>query len=189
MTFEQLSRKMEQVAEERQYAKRAFQEARQRYDRSEVDYAASLRAQVLIQQTAEAVQSRAYGCVAQVVSKVLQTVFDEPYEFVMQFERKRGRTEVVLSFMRNGHSVDPVSASGGGVIDVCSFALRLVSILMLGGRGRRLLVLDEPFKFLSSNYRDRVRDMLETIVQEMGFQIIMVTHIDEFRLGTVVDLG
>jgi DNA repair exonuclease SbcCD ATPase subunit len=118
----------------------------------------------------------------------LEAVFDEPYEFKMAFVEKRGRTEVELTFEKDGQVVDPLGASGGGVVDVASFALRVAAILLSGPKSRRLLVLDEPFKFLSKMYRPRIRQLLEELAKEMSMQIIMVTHIDELQTGKIVEI-
>lgn len=145
-------------------------------------------AREVAQRVAKEVQSRAYGCIASVVSRCLEAVFDEPYEFRLNFVMKRGRTEVELWFVRDGNPIDPMTASGGGVVDVAAFALRLASILMLGSERRRLLVLDEPFKFVSAEYRANLCGLLETLAKEMGMQIVMVTHIEELQIGEVLTM-
>jgi DNA repair exonuclease SbcCD ATPase subunit len=135
------------------------------------------------------IQSTVCGCVAGVVSRCLEAVFDEPYEFKMEFVERRGRTEVDLKFVREGKEVDPVTASGGGVVDVASFALRLAALLLSGPKARRILVLDEPFKFLSRTYRPKIRQLLSDLASELSIQIIMVTHIEELQTGTIVEVG
>jgi DNA repair exonuclease SbcCD ATPase subunit len=145
-------------------------------------------AQRIIQEVAQAVQQQVHSRIATVVSRCLRSVFDEPYEFRIIFEMKRGNTEAILAFERDGLMVDPMSASGGGVIDVAAFALRISCLMLARPRRRRLLVLDEPFKFVSAEYRPRVRSMLEGLAEEMGVQIIMVTHVEELICGHVVQL-
>lgn len=137
---------------------------------------------------AREIQAKVCGCVAGVVSRCLEAVFDEPYDFKMAFVEKRGRTEVELTFEKDGQCVDPLTASGGGVVDVASFALRLAAILLSGPRTRHVLALDEPFKFLSCQYRPRIRQLLDELAKEMKMQIIMVTHIDELQTGTIVEI-
>lgn len=149
---------------------------------------ATEEALAIAQTVASAVQTRAYQQIASVVSRCLSAVFDEPYELQMQFVQRRGRTEVDLLFRRGGLLVDPMTASGGGVIDVASFALRLAAIVLAKPPLRRLLVLDEPFRFVSAEYRPRVRALLSTLAEEMGVQFVLVTHIDELRSGTIIEL-
>ena len=145
-------------------------------------------AQQILQAVVQTVQREIHTRVASVVCRCLEAVFDEPYEFRIHFERKRGQTEARLVFVRDGAEIDPISASGGGVVDVASFALRLACLMLTRPPVRRLVVLDEPFKFVSKGYRPAVRAMLETLSTEMGVQFVVVTHIDELRTGTVIDL-
>lgn len=147
---------------------------------------AILQGQQLVQSVAKAIQTTAHQRIASVVSRCLAEVFEEPYEFQIIFEEKRGKTEARLVFIRDGNEVDPVYASGGGVLDVASFALRLASLVLAQPRQRRLLVLDEPFRFLSEDYVPRIREMLKTLSKEMKLQILMVTHSKELEVGTVI---
>ena len=148
----------------------------------------SEQAHKIIQEVAQVVQQEAHHRIASVVSRCLEAVFDDPYQFKIEFEQKRGRTEASLKFVRNGMEVDPLSASGGGVVDVAAFALRLACLILLRPPVRRLMVLDEPWKHLSVQYRPRVRDLVETLADEMDMQFVIVSHSDEFRMGKVVEL-
>jgi ABC-type sugar transport system ATPase subunit len=143
-------------------------------------------AATIVQTIAQAIQQEAHARVAGVVTRCLAAVFPDPYEFRIEFDRKRGRTEARMFFVRDGMEIDPQTAAGGGVVDVAAFALRLSAILLAQPQRRRVMVLDEPFKFLSADRRDAVRDLLETLSAELGVQFVIVTHIDELQAGTVV---
>lgn len=145
-------------------------------------------AQEILQSLAQAVQQKAHQRIAEVVSSCLSAVFDDPYEFHIEFERKRGKTEARLRFKRWGLDVDPMSSTGGGVVDVAAFALRVACLVMHRPRLRPFLALDEPFRFVSAQYRDNVRKMLESLSKDMGIQIVMVTHIEELATGQIVRL-
>lgn len=145
-------------------------------------------AQEIVQHLAQAVQQQAHDRIASVVSSCLSSVFDDPYEFKIVFERKRGRTEASLRFTRRGLEVDPLTASGGGMVDVAAFALRAACLVLHQPRLRRLLVLDEPLKFVSREFRPRVKQMLERLSEDLGVQIIMVTHAEDLVAGKVIQL-
>lgn len=147
-------------------------------------------AQSILQQVAQSVQQQAHDRIASVVSRCLQAVFDEDaYEFRIHFERKRGRTEARLVFIRNGHELSPQSGSGGGVQDVAAFALRLACLMLRKPSGRRLLVMDEPFRFVHSPvYRERVREMIETLAEEMDFQFVISTGCEDYQTGTIIEV-
>jgi DNA repair exonuclease SbcCD ATPase subunit len=147
---------------------------------------AALDAQKLLQVTAEAVQRVAHARITELVSHCLTAVFGEAaYEFKIEFEQKRGKTEARVVFLRDGHEVDPVTAAGGGTVDVAAFALRLAAVLFSKPPVRRLLVLDEPFRMVSEEYQPRVREMVEGISERLGVQVIMVTHNENLVCGNV----
>jgi len=151
----------------------------------------SLEAQRVIQTVAQAIQQKVHERIAAVVTRCLNAVFDDPYQFKIVFEKKRGKTEAVLTFIRDGMVLDnPLDEVGGGVTDVAALALRLACILLTRPVARRLLVLDEPFsKIRGEENRRRTRAMLVRLADEMGLQIILNTDIAEFSLGTVVEMG
>lgn len=148
-----------------------------------------LEAQELAQKVAQAVQQQAHDRIAGVVSRCLEAVFvDNSYDFRIIFERKRGRTEAKLVFERDGMLVDPLTASGGGIVDMASFALRLSCLILHKPPLRRVLLMDEPFKYVSEEYRERVCLLLQQLSCEMNVQFIIVTHIDELKTGTVIEI-
>lgn len=144
----------------------------------------------ILQTIAKEVQQQAHTRLARVVTRCLQLVFNqEAYEFHIEFEKKRGRTEARLQLLRDGMQLDdPINESGGGVIDVAAFALRLSCLMMKQPRLRRILFLDEPFKFLSEEYRPGIRNMLLELSEEMNVQFIIITHIPELICGKVIRL-
>jgi len=145
-------------------------------------------AQDILQQLAQAVQQQVHERLAEVVSSCLAAVFDDPYVFKIQFERRRGKTEADLKFVRRGMEVDPMEAAGGGVVDVAAFALRISCMMLLRDRLSPIVVLDEPFRFVSSQYQDAVRSLLEELHQKLGVQIIQITHNERLVTGDVIHL-
>lgn len=147
-------------------------------------------AQRILQQVAEAVQTQANARIASVVSRCLEAVFEEnAYEFRFLFEQKRGKTEATPLFVRDGYEMEPTNAAGGGCIDVAAFALRVACLVMARPALRRVLVLDEPVKHLSANYRPRFAELMLTLAKELGVQFLISTHFREFHCGKVIDLG
>jgi len=146
------------------------------------------QAQKIVQEVASAVQRSAHQKVASVVTRCLQAVFDDPYEFEINFERKRGKTEATMLLARRGMKIRPMEAVGGSVIDIAAFALRLANLVLAKPPKRRVLILDEPFRFVSPKLRPRVRKLLETLAEEMGIQFILVTHDSALAAGKVIEL-
>jgi len=151
-------------------------------------------AQSIAQQIAQTLQQQVHQKISRIVTQSLQAVFDDPYEFKIIFDRKRGKTEARMVFVRDGVELDdPMNEVGGGVIDVASLALRLASVLLSRPPHRRLIILDEPFKNVrGKEFRKRVRGMMLALCESMGFQFVLnVDHhaFPEFTLGKIVELS
>jgi DNA repair exonuclease SbcCD ATPase subunit len=64
-------------------------------------------------------------------------------------------------------------------VDVACFALRLALWNLSQPKLRNTIILDEPFRYLSSNLQDRAASMLKEISSQLGIQIIMISHIED----------
>lgn len=138
------------------------------------------KARVLIQQAALQTQETLKIRLTAIVTTALRTVFiDKDLAFSVRFESKRGRTEAVLEVGENGIFTDPIEGHGGGVVDVVSFALRAAFWSI--SRTRSVLILDEPFRFLSRDLQSSAAEMIRTLSDKLGLQILMVTHVEELK--------
>jgi DNA repair exonuclease SbcCD ATPase subunit len=178
---------------DRELAKHAFAMETMKWEtaaiaESEARIKAITEAQQAVQEIAAEIQQQAHRRIASVVTKCLQAVFEDDYELKIHFEQKRGKTEARIVFSKGGMEVDPLTASGGGVVDVAAFALRLACLTLRRPQLRRLVIADEPFRFLSAEYRPRVRVLLEQLAEELGMQFVIVTHFDDLRIGQVIEL-
>lgn len=188
MDLSEIKTRVNQLSVRLDVAKEAKHRLSRRYKQAKREVRDTAKAQEICQLVASTIQQRAHEKVAKVVSRCLEAVFDEPYTFRILFERKRGRTEARVLFERGGEMVDPLTASGGGVVDIAAFALRLSCLILNKPPLRRVLVLDEPFRFVSQAYQDRVASMVKQLSQEMEVQIIMVTHNPKYRMGKIIQL-
>ena len=146
-------------------------------------------AQEILQLVSKATQQKAHEKICGVVSNCLEAVFGkEAYKFQINFEMKRGRTEATLRFLRGELDVDPISASGGGAVDVAAFALRAACLVLHRPRLSPVLVLDEPFRFVSAEYQDKIRMMLEEMSEDLDVQIVMITHNEAYETGKIIRL-
>jgi len=149
---------------------------------------AATQALQILQSLSQSIQEQVHQRIVEVVSACLEAVFEEPYTFKIRFEKKRGRTEARLLFVRGDLEVDPLTASGGGVVDVAAFALRVAALSLHRPPLSRILVLDEPFRFVSEQYQPRIRAMLEEVSQKTGMQVVMVTHNPIYATGVILNL-
>ena len=137
------------------------------------------RAREIIREVGLITQKQLQVHISDIVSLALEAVFSDSYTLEVDFVERRNRTECDLFFLCNGERIDPITASGGGAVDVASFALRVASWSMALPHSRNTLVLDEPFRYLSTELLPQAGEMLKQLAKEMGLQIIMVTHSDE----------
>lgn len=147
-------------------------------------------AQNVLLAIAQEVQVSAHKQVSSLVTRCLAAIFDKPYEFKLEFSRKANKTAAKIVLMRDGLELsDPKEEAGIGVIDVASFALRLASLVLSQPQKRKLIIMDEPFKFLHSEvYLSRVSNLLETLAEELDVQFIIITQIGQLKIGKVINL-
>lgn len=143
----------------------------------------------ILQAAGQTVQQEAHDRIADTVTRCLQAVFGPSYRFSIVLERKRGRTEAKMEFGKDGMRLDPLASSGGGVIDVAAFALRVACLMLTKPPLRKILLLDEPMKHLSQNLRPRVAELIESISKELNIQILLVTHDASFIVGKIIQLA
>ena len=130
----------------------------------------------MIRQVAIETQQQLQFHISDITSLALEAVFDDPYELTAEFVQRRNKTECDLYFIRDGSRVDPLSASGGGAVDVAAFALRVASWTMSRPRPRATIILDEPLRFLSVDLQPRASQMIKELSTRLEIQFIIVTH-------------
>ena len=114
--------------------------------------------------------------ISDITTMALDAVFPDPYEMVVEFVQRRNKTECDLYFERDGMRADPLTAAGGGAVDVAAFALRIASWSMRRPRSRATIILDEPLKYVSANLQEQASAMLKEVSKRLDIQFIIVTH-------------
>lgn len=133
------------------------------------------KAREVLQIVAKNTQDNLQYHISGLVTTAQASIFPDPYEFVAEFVARRDKTECDLLFARGGDRFSPFSSCGGGPVDVASFALRLVAWSL--NKTVPVIVLDEPFKFVSVDLQPRCSDLLKTLSARLGLQIIMISHL------------
>lgn len=189
MSLNKLREQANRVLAKLERAKERVAEEESAFETVVVRYGHESQAQEVVQQVAQQVQQQAHDRIASVVSHCLSAVFAEPHTFTIRFERKRGRTEAILTFLKGQNEVSPGFGSAGGELDVAAFALRIACLSLTQPPLRKVLILDEPARALHGDEnRARFRELIETLPRELGVQIIFVTGLDWLQCGKVVRL-
>ena len=135
--------------------------------------------QALVQKVAKETQEQLKFQIEDIVKTCIDTCFPDEYDFKVEFEIKRGKTECALKFYKNGHEIDDLLESGGGgVVDVASLGLRVAAWCL--GNTTNTLILDEPGKFVSRCLVGQFAEVIKVLSEKLNLQILMVSHIPEF---------
>ncbi len=130
----------------------------------------------LIDHCIQIVSFNGIGKIESIVSDGLRRVFDDP-TLTLVVEKKsgaRGNTYSLLVSKDGGEPYDPMKSYGGGVVNVASFLLRLILIKRF--KLAKLLVLDEQFNNVSTQYLPNVSALLHTMVDHYGYTILAISH-------------
>lgn len=106
----------------------------------------------------------------------VRAVFGDDYRFVVRSELRGKAVRTDFYLIDHGIELPLLDATGGGIGDVVSFLLRIVMLCLARPAQRRVLVLDEPFKFVSAGHFQQLEGLIRDLTQQLGLQIIMVTH-------------
>lgn len=150
-------------------------------DKMNIRHKAALKARALVQRVARETQQKLEYHVGNVVSLAEASVFPDPYKFVIEFVERRNKTECDVFFVKGDERMDPISSSGGGPLDVAAFAIRCLFLTLRDVRP--VVVLDEPFRFVSVDLQEKCGEMLKAISDRLGLQVVMVSHLPKIISG------
>ena len=109
----------------------------------------------------------------------LQYSLGPDYKMVIDMPqtKKKPTAEVYVLHLPTLLKTNPESENGGGVVDILSFAMRFVVLQSMSDPiidGP--IIMDEPFKMVSSEYVPMLIDFMKKIAEDFDRQIIVVTH-------------
>lgn len=137
-----------------------------------------IKARYILSEVARLTQENFQAKVEGLITMAIRSVFDRDFQFKLMLERKRNKLECRPVIIENEHEYSPEKDMGGGLVDIISFAWRIVLWSMEKPRSRNVIVLDEPMK----NMGDLVTlggKMLKEISEKLGIQLIVITHDQE----------
>lgn len=134
------------------------------------------RARDIINDVVILTQERVKGLIEEVVTLALSAVYGNDYEFGIEYQIKRNQHEATLWLVKDGDRFSLKDEVGGGVCDICSFALRLIMWAISPQRTSPVFIFDEPGRFLSRDLQPLFGQMIKQVSSLLGVQIIMVSH-------------
>lgn len=141
------------------------------------------KCKIFILQISEQNQQKTIKYIEETVTFALQSVFGEDYIFYMKPDySKRDQMEISFFVEHLGIELEPREDTiGGGVVDVCSFALQIICLTLEYPNVASILILDEPFKNINGEqYRKAVAKMVKDISRLLKIQVIMASQIENF---------
>jgi ABC-type uncharacterized transport system ATPase subunit len=180
MTYNELKEKIQTRKGEKKALEATIVEYEDKLDTLALSLDGLMKAREFFQHEADVVQKEIVTTVSNLVTMALADIFPDPYACVIETGIKRNATEAVVLFEKNGMQLEPKDSVGGGPIDVASFAGRVAFVHLSGDR--KVIIGDEPFKFVSRDLLDRCPEMLKTLTS-LGHQFILISHLEEVIKG------
>jgi hypothetical protein len=138
---------------------------------------------LLLTNLGEQAQQQAQQKLEEMVTRGLQVIFGTELSFhvIQSVKANQSVTEFVIRSEYEGKTVDTsvMDARGGGMAAVTGYMIRLV-VLLLTPKARRILFLDETFRFVSKEFESRLADFLAEVAERAGVQHVLVTHSDAY---------
>lgn len=151
-------------------------------DESNIYYENLQKARLIVAEAGKHTQEYLKSYIENMVTTALQSVFEEDYKFVIDFNIQRNKPEAVIKLLIRGEEVDPSNSVGGGILDITSFALRIVLWSINNPQSANVIILDEPYKYLHGNIENAIK-MTKEISDKLNIQFIIVSQILEVSEG------
>jgi DNA repair exonuclease SbcCD ATPase subunit len=188
MDFSELQSKYFFYQKQKQQSEDELKTAEKNLKKNQKELEHLLMARELISMEAEETQKAFQQRINSLVTMVIRSVFVErEIDFRLHIERKKNRLEVKPVLIENDIEYDDIKFDfGGSMIDLISFALRVVLWSMQKPKSRAIFILDEPFKQIGKGIMlERAGKMVRELSERLGIQIILITH--EKQLQEIAD--
>lgn len=136
--------------------------------------------QVLFTKVGEYAREQLKSRIEETVTAALLAVFGDGFEFRINMRQLGGQPaaewQVISRYGDTEVAASPEESRGGGIVDICSLALRLAMLELVRPRAEGPVILDEPAKMVSAEYAENLAGFLKQYAARTGRQILMVTH-------------
>ena len=126
----------------------------------------------------QTISGKGIGRIEKIVTNGLQLVFGTDISCILEKnEGKRGTTykiQIQVETPEGPVIDDPFESFGGGVVNITAFLLR--ALLLQRFKLAKLLVLDESFNNVSELHLPKVSELLRSLADDYGFDILAITH-------------
>jgi len=136
-----------------------------------------IKARYVLNEVSKNTQKRFKERVETLITLAIRSVFERPFEFKIKMEMSRNKFSCFPIVLENENEYVPSEDMGVGILDIISFAFRIVMWSLHSPRPRNFFLLDEPMKFIGKGeLLERAVSMIREISERMDLQFIIVTH-------------
>jgi DNA repair exonuclease SbcCD ATPase subunit len=115
------------------------------------------------------------------VTEALTSIFEKDIRFNIKLYSYRNEPAIDVSVIEDNLEVDPQKSCGGGLNDIISFVIKIIFIYLK--KSSKIIILDEPLKFLSRDYIEQSSNFIHEISKRMNIQIILVSHKPDLEIS------
>ena len=145
-----------------------------------------IKARFVLTEVSKNTQQRFKDRVETLITLAIQSVFERPFKFKLNMEMSRNKFSCFPIIEEGDNEYIPSEEMGGGILDIISFAFRIVLWSLKSPRSRNLFILDEPMKFVGKDeLLQRAITMMKEISERLNLQFIIVTH--EPQIAEIAD--
>lgn len=176
--LEQSKTKVNDLISARNQNKRMFNANKERLEnvKAKLEYLAEAKTAISFE--IEDIQKTLKMDIDSLITIAIQSVYDRGITFALDFSRTpSGASTCKPIVIENGEEFNPKDEQCGGVLDVISYAMRIVLRGFEVNKSRDFIFFDEPFKFLGGGVlAERATRMMKKINDGLKIQSVIISH-------------
>lgn len=134
----------------------------------------------LLEESSKKARDMAKKIFEELSTDALRAVFEDDRHVEINIESKAGQPVADLFVVNKGVDTNPAEEDAGGVADMVSVPIFL-SLSDLLAKNVAPIFLDEPNKYVSEEYSERISMFLRSICEYTERQMFLVTHDDMLK--------
>ena len=146
------------------------------YKKDEIVYIQAVELLSLVQKVT---RDKIKNAFEDIVTHALNYIFEsDKYSFHLVFGRRGNLQELDFAVQtpEKNEPLDPMTTDAGGILNIISFALRVVLMEVASPKINGFIISDESFSNLSEDHIERASQFFKEINQKMNRQIIAISH-------------
>ena len=185
MTLDELKEKTDKLSARKSILSNEVLKLDEKIEKTKGDMADYSKARWILNTIIGETQQSFKEKVESLTTTALQSVFKRKFEFKLIFEEKRNKTTIRPAIFEDGEEFTPKDEMGGSALNIVSFVLQIIFVILEQPQRRRFLILDEPFHWMG-NLKEKAGQMMKELSEKLAFQILFVTH--DTVLANVADV-